>query len=223
ITAPEPQTDNDGTIRLTKVTLSNKLLTKDYDTGGITAENNGQQKLAPFIQAKGKLIVISDVLFESLNFVRSSGIDIQGSSGVFNHQVIIERSNFQVLNTGDKSSFLNSQGSTLVAKNSNIFGIKGDSKNKNYSPKQNAVAPETCEWDTGAVNVADGVGFFESTIFRDLSQGALKVGSLGIVTLKDTVRFYGNKVTDTTEIDKGFRRNIYCAGDANGQAQLSAS
>jgi hypothetical protein len=51
----------------------------------------------------------------------------------------------------------------------------------------------------------------------------LKVGSLGIVTLKDTVRFYGNKVTDTTEIDKGFRRNIYCAGDANGQAQLSAS
>jgi hypothetical protein len=45
------------------------------------------------------------------------------------------------------------------------------------------------------VNVVDGIAFFDNSIFKDLSEGALNVGTGAAVTIKESVQFYNNNST----------------------------
>ncbi|KAA6354828.1 MAG: hypothetical protein EZS28_049645, partial [Streblomastix strix] len=82
---------------------------------------------------------------------------------------------------------------------------------------------ETCEWSSSSINIVDSTTFFDGVIFTNLGDGALKIGNKGLVTLKDSVSFYGNNPIDTNGNKKSIARNIICQGVPGGLAQLLAN
>ncbi|KAA6326167.1 MAG: hypothetical protein EZS28_053987, partial [Streblomastix strix] len=85
---------------------------------------------------------------------------------------------------------------------------------------RNSDDKETCIWNSGSVNIENGIAYFEDTHFANLVDGALKINSNGVVTLKDTVLFYGNKPNNGYT---GMQRNIICGGTNTQNAQILAS
>ncbi|KAA6392500.1 MAG: hypothetical protein EZS28_011975, partial [Streblomastix strix] len=220
-TSPVLKTDGDAVLRLNNVTLSSDKRVKEGDT--ITAQPSSTEKTTPFLEAHGVLVVLKDVVIEPSNFISSNVILLSGSQGANNHQFLAENSNFQVQNNPGSQSFLNIIQFTVVIKGSTFEGQRRDNnnnENRRSSLKKdimNAVQQQTCEWSTGSVSIVDGVGFFEDTTFKSLSEGALKIGKGGIVTLKNSVLLYDNKPTDSN-----LGRNIICGGTAVSPAQLLA-
>ncbi|KAA6372550.1 MAG: hypothetical protein EZS28_031923, partial [Streblomastix strix] len=225
---PLLKTEGDGILRLNNVTLSANKHSKSYEGATITAQTSSTEKTSPFLQANGKLILLYDVVIEPTNFKNCNAILLNGTKGANNHQFFAENSNFQIqLNNTGGQSFLNSQGFTVVIKGSTFKGQKRNNRNEisnKYTKKSliNEDEKKTCEWSTASVNIVDGVGFFENTTFKGLSEGALKIGKGGIVTLKQSVLLYDNKPTETSKVLKDSGRNIICEGTLDSPSQLLA-
>ncbi|KAA6329159.1 MAG: hypothetical protein EZS28_053636, partial [Streblomastix strix] len=222
-TSPVLKTDGDAILRLINVTLSSDKRVKDQESQQITSYPSSTDKTTPFLEAHGILVVLKDVVIEPSNFINSNVILLSGSQGANSHQFLAENSIFEVQNNPGSQSFINIIQFTVVIKGS-IFEGQRRNINKNENRRSslkkdimNVVQQETCEWSTASVNIFDGVGFFESTTIKDLSEGAMKVGKGGIVTLKNSVLLYNNIPTDSK-----LGRNIICGGTTSSPAQLLA-
>ncbi|KAA6383820.1 MAG: hypothetical protein EZS28_020654 [Streblomastix strix] len=220
---PLLKTEDDGILRLINVTLSGDYHIKDKATNKITSQQTEHQLQAPYIEARGIKVLLYGVTVEPSNFNNCNGIVLNGSQGLNNHQFLAENSSFNVLNQIGQS-FINSQQFTVVFKDCVFRGININQNHLNTQKQREMTdgSAKTCDWNTGSVNIENGIGFFDRTTFNGLSEGALKVGGNGIVTLKDTVSFYGNTATPSNDILIGAQRTIICAGTDGLFAQLRA-
>ncbi|KAA6364411.1 MAG: hypothetical protein EZS28_040062, partial [Streblomastix strix] len=222
---PLIQTEEDGILRLVNVTLSGDYHIKDKTTDEITSQQQGHQIQTPYIEARGIKVLLDGVTIEPSNFSNCNGIVLSGSQGPNNHQFLAEKSSFNVLNQIGLS-FINSKQFTVVFKDCAFRGININQNHLNTQNQRemNVGSAKTCDWDTGSVNIENSIGFFDRTTFSGLSEGALKVGGNGAVTLKDTVSLYENTATPSDDIMNGAQRNIICAGKDGLllQAQLRA-
>ncbi|KAA6356471.1 MAG: hypothetical protein EZS28_048002, partial [Streblomastix strix] len=126
--------DEDGVLRLDNVTLSKDKHVKDKQTGVIQLQSTNNQITTPYIEARGKLVVLQNVIIEASNFESSSGILLKGSKGSNNHQLLIERSKLYVQSNENNqgiNSFLDINGFTSVIKASNFQGINNKQQHAN--------------------------------------------------------------------------------------------
>ncbi|KAA6386878.1 MAG: hypothetical protein EZS28_017594, partial [Streblomastix strix] len=211
----------DGSLLLNNVTLSGDQYEKQ-STGEITT-SSGSEKTTPYIHSAGKLVVLNNGLVESSQFKGCNAILLNGFSGQVKNQFKAQNSQFQVLNNNkDNLNFLEAQYFNVVIKQSSFLGKDKNTVNAN-KVIANAVTKETCDWSSSSVNVVGSITFFDNIIFSNLGDGALRIGNKGLVTLKDSVSFYGNNPIDTNGNKKSIARNIICQGVPGGSAQLLAN
>ncbi|KAA6404277.1 MAG: hypothetical protein EZS28_000186 [Streblomastix strix] len=220
---PLLRTEGYSLFRLIGVTLSGQTRRRDKETDTVVVDQQQQgQFQSPFLEARGKKVVMKNVIVEPTNFVDCNAIDINGENDVVNHQLLTEDSTFQQWNdiNGGKS-YLNLNKFTAVFKNSHFQGVDLNAVNANKQ-RINAVTKQTCDWNTASVNIDNSTGYFDKVTFNNLGEGALKVGNNAIATLKESVQFYRKYPIQGTDASQLTPRNIVCGKDGDLPSQLLA-